>query len=78
MFEDNVAALHPLLNGVPLNVDVAGVRGWFVGVRHQDGGLIVAVDRSGSGLSVSEIVKDRAEVFRHFGSLHGGNEFGLC
>jgi hypothetical protein len=77
VFEDNIAAAHPFLDSIPLDVDVARALSWLASICHQDGCLVITVNGSGGVLWKTEVGEDGAEVLGHFVSLDSGNELGL-
>ena len=77
VFQDDVTALFPGLDGEVLDVDVPGAGSRLGGVDHEDRRLVVFVENGGADLGEPELVEDRAEVNRSLGSGDGGNEFGF-
>ena len=77
VFKKDVAMLFPILYGEVLDGDVAGPRGWFGSIDHEDCRLVILVERGGTKLGESKFAEVCTKIFHGLGCCNCGNEFSL-
>jgi len=77
VFEDNVANSTPMLEAKVTDLDVAGSVSGTTMIHNLDRGVVVLINGSGGGLSISQLSEDKAKVLGDLGCGVGCYQFSF-